>query len=92
MNCELFHTTALINGQYQLCTLIDPGSSAFATINKKYVNKLGLNEFLLTPRTITGVLNNMSGVIDQVASIDLDIGGLRIENAWACVVPNQGKI
>lgn len=29
MDCDLFHTTALINGYTQLCALIDPGSSAF---------------------------------------------------------------
>ena len=91
MNCDLFHTTALIDGKYQLCTLIDPRSSAFATISEKFVNNLKLNKFPLTPRVITGVLSTISGVIDKVASISLDVGGLRIENAWAYVVPNQGE-
>lgn len=89
MDGDLFHTTALINGQFQLCALIDPGSSAFATISQKHINKIKLKTYPLAPRVIRGVLNNISGVISRVASLSLDIGGLQIEDAWAYVVPNQ---
>lgn len=91
MDCDLFHTTALINGIHQLCTLIDPGSSAFATINQRYVSSLNLTTFPLPPRTITGVLDNVSGVINQVVKFSLDIGGILISTSWAYVVPNQGE-
>lgn len=43
----------------------------------------------LAPRLITGVIENMSGVINLVASFHLDIGGIETNNAWAYVVPNQ---
>ena len=91
MDSDLFHTTALINGIHQLCTLIDPGSSAFATISQKRVKYLNLMTYPLAPRTITGVLNNVSGVINHVASFSLDIGGIAVNTAWAYVVPNQGE-
>ena len=91
MDCELFHTTALINGSNQLCTLIDPGSSAFASISKKQLQKLKLTNSPLQPRAITGVLSNMTAIIDQVACFELDIGGLKIEKAWAYVIPNQAE-
>ena len=91
MNCELFHTTALIDHYHQLCTLIDPGSSAFATISQKHIKRLGLKTHPLAPRLITGVLEDISGVINQVTTFRLDIGGLVVDKAWAYVVPNQGE-
>ena len=39
MECDLFHNTAL-NDNHQVCALIDPGSTAFATINQKHVGRL----------------------------------------------------
>lgn len=91
MDGDLFHTVALINDHSQLCALIDPGSSAFATISQKHIHKLKLKTHPLTPRVIRGVLNNISGVIHQVASMTLDIGGLKTEKVWAYVVPNQNE-
>ena len=91
MNCDLFHTTAIINDYHKLCTLIDPGSSAFATVSQKHIKKLKLVTFPLAPRLITGVLENISGVINQVTSFRLDIGGLVVDRAWAYVVPNQAE-
>lgn len=91
MECDLFHTTAIINGFHQLRTLIDPGSSAFATISQEHVNKLRLKTQPLKPRLITGVLNTISGLITQVTSFQLDIGGLLITQVWAYVVPNQAE-
>ena len=34
MQSNLFHTTAFIDGYNQLCTLMDPGSSIYASIAK----------------------------------------------------------
>lgn len=48
-----------------------------------------LKNYPLTPRVISGVLDNISGVINRVAPLSLDIGGLQVEDAWAYVVPNQ---
>lgn len=45
----------------------------------------------LSPRVIHGVLDGMSGVINQVTLMTLDIGGLQIEKIWAYVVPNQSE-
>ena len=89
MNCDLFYITSFINGYHQLCTLIDPGCSAFATISERKLKELGITTYPLTPRLITGVLENISGVINEVASFHLDIGGVETSNAWAYVVPNQ---
>lgn len=92
MDYDFFHTTALINGIFQLCALFDPGSSAFATISQNNVNRLYLKTCPLTPRLTNKVLNNISGVITQGASMTLDIGGLKIENAWAYVVPKLNEL
>jgi predicted aspartyl protease len=89
MNRELFYTTAFVDGFHQLCALIDPGCSAFATISEKKATKLRLNLYPLAPRMITGVIENMSGIINKVASFHLDIGGIETDNAWAYIVPDQ---
>lgn len=89
MECDLFHTTALLDETYQLCALIDPGSTAFATISQKFVDKFRFHTQPLKPRLLTGVLDNISGVINQVASFSLDVGGLLIRNTWAYVVSGQ---
>ena len=91
MDSELFHTTATLNYQYQLCALIDPGSSAFASISQKYISKYNLKTEKISPKVITGVLNNISGIINHVASFSLDIGGLTHHKVWAYVVPNQSE-
>lgn len=79
MYSELFHTTAILNYQYQLRALNDPGSSAIASISQKYINKFTLKTDKISPKVITGVLNNISGIIHHVASFSLDIGGLFIK-------------
>lgn len=91
MDCDLFHTTAFINEIHQLCAFVDPGLSAFATINQKYVAKFKLGIQLVGPRIITGVLSNISNVTNQFASMKLDIGGLLVKRVWAYVVPNQSE-
>lgn len=89
MECELFHTTAVLNDNHQLCALIDPGSTAFATISEKHVNRLQLSTQSLQPKLITGVLDNISGIINRIASFSLDIGGLKIDSVCAYVVKNK---
>lgn len=91
MNCDLFHTTAFLDNYHQISALIDSGSSAFATISQKWVKILSLTTENINPKVIKGVLSNISGLINKVASFSLDIGGLQIEKVWAYVVPNQGE-
>lgn len=91
MECDLFHTTALLNDNHQLCALIDPGSTAFATISQKHVGRLKILTQSLQPKLISGVLENISGTINQIAVFSLDIGGLKIDSVCAYVVNNQSE-
>ena len=88
MQSNLFHTTAFIDGYNQLCTLMDPGSSIYASIAKTHVDRLKLKTLDIPPRTVTGFLNNVTGTISKVATFSLDIGGIH-NSIWAYVVPNQ---
>lgn len=89
MEYDLFHTKALLNGDHQLCALIDPGFNAFATISQNSVNRFQLLTKPLQPKIITGVLNKIMGVINQLAIFTLDIEGLKTNSVHANVVQNK---
>ena len=61
MQSNLFHTTAFIDSYNQLCTLMDPGSSIYASIAETHVDRLKLKTLDIPPRTVTGFLNNVTG-------------------------------
>lgn len=88
MESELFHTTAFVDGIYQLCALIDSGCTAFATISQRHVQRLNLPTHQLPPRKISGYLDNVSSVIDQVTTFSMDIAGIT-SRIWAYVIPGQ---
>ena len=92
MQSNLFHTTAFVAGYNQLCTLMDPGPSIYASTAETHANRLKLKTLDTPPRTVTGFLNNVTGTISKVATFSLDIGGIHNLGIRVCINESTDRI
>lgn len=77
MNGKPFVIDALINGIYQVPTLIDNGCECLAAINKTLVRKLDLPRIKIPPRNLTGATNDQGEIINEMTKMELDVDGYR---------------
>ena len=88
MECPLFHASALLNDYIPVTALIDNGSMAYAMMNERLAQKLGLPLLETVPRHLQGVQGGtQDGLITHVTTFSLDVGAHKTRRVFAYVVP-----
>lgn len=82
-----------MNDYIPATALIDNGSMAYALINERLVQKLGLPLLRTVPRQLQGVQGEgqQNGLITHVTTFSLDIGAHKNPRVFAYVVPRQSE-
>ena len=78
--------STLVNRDCVALTLVDCGCLSYGLIDSRFVRKHNLERRHITPRAMTAFDAPTSGMIREVAAIELDIGGYR-QKAFLYVVP-----
>ena len=89
MESPLFHMHTIVNDLYVVHTLVDNGAQAYASIRKDVAQRAKLELLNIIPREAEGWLKGPLTTIDQVAQLDIDVGGLGKRRAFAYVVAEQ---
>lgn len=89
MECPLFYTTTLINDVAAATTLVDDGSQSYAQISEPLAKRLSLPLLETSPRILGGVIEGPTTMISHVTYFSLDIGGVKLAQMFAYVVPRQ---
>jgi predicted aspartyl protease len=89
METSLFHTHAIVNNTYVFQTLIDSGAQSYASIRKEAATEARVNLLSISPREAEGWIQGPKTTIDQVAQLEIDVGGLGKKRIFAYLVKNQ---